>query len=213
MQQPGPDSWHPNPAFLFQVGAGPLWDVGPYYLTALVQLFGPVATVAGAGSIARPTRVIGSGGLAGQSFEVTTPSHVGALLRFADGGSAQTIHSFDSALIRVLLEVSGSEGTLIVPDPNGFDGEIHVQRRGAKAPELLETTVATAGRGTGVLEMARAIRAGRPHRATGALAFHIVDVMASVTDSIDTGAFVEVQSTVEVAPILPDDWDVTAATL
>jgi hypothetical protein len=70
-----------------------------------------------------------------------------------------------------------------------------------------------AQRGTGVLEMARAIRAGRPHRATGALAFHIVDVMASITDSIDTGAFVDVKSTVEVAAILPDDWDVTAATL
>jgi len=213
MQQPGPDSWHPNPAFLFQVGAGPLWDVGPYYLTALVQLLGPVALVGGAGSIARPTRTIGSGPLAGQSFEVTTPSHVAALLRFADGGSAQTIHSFDSALIRVLLEVSGSEGTLIVPDPNGCDGRIRVQRRWAKAPEVLETTVASAGRGIGVLEMARAIRAGRPHRADGALAFHVLDTMAAILESAVSGAVVPVESRTERAEPLPVDWDPEAATL
>jgi predicted dehydrogenase len=213
MQQPGPDSWHPNPAFLFQVGAGPLWDVGPYYLTALVQLLGPVVSVTGAGSIARPTRIIGSGALAGQSFEVTTPSHVAALLRFAAGGSAQTIHSFDSALIRVLLEVSGSEGTLIVPDPNEFDGEIRVQRRGAKAPELLETTVASTGRGTGVLEMARAIRAGRPHRADGALAYHVLDTMAGILESAESGAVVPIESRADRAEPLPVDWDPEAATL
>jgi predicted dehydrogenase len=213
MQQPGPDSWHPNPAFLFQVGAGPLWDVGPYYLAALVQLLGPVASVAGAGSIARPTRVVGSGALAGQPFEVTTPSHVGALLRFAGGGSAQTIHSFDSALIRALLEVSGSEGTLILPDPNGFDGEIRVQRRGSKEPEVLETTVASASRGTGVLEMARAIRTGRPHRADGALAFHVLDTMQAIADAIDERAFVDVGSRVAPAEPLPADWDPFALTL
>jgi predicted dehydrogenase len=213
MQQPGPDSWHPNPAFLFQVGAGPLWDVGPYYLTALGQLLGPVASVAGAGSIARPTRVVGSGPLAGQSFEVTTPSHVGALLRFAGGGSAQTIHTFDSALIRVLLEVTGSEGTLILPDPNRFDGEIRVVRRDKREPELLETTVASATRGTGVLEMARAIRAGRPHRADGALAFHVLDTMAAILESAESGSAVPVESRTGRAEPLPVDWDPEAATL
>jgi predicted dehydrogenase len=212
MQSPGPESWHPNPAF--QEGAGPLWDIGPYYLTTLVQLFGPVAAVAGLGSKSREKRTIGSGPLAGTDFDVTVPTHVSALAKFESGQSSQSIFSFDSPLPRAgFVEITGSEATLAVPDPNAFAGEIKIRRRGAADWETLATTTATAERGTGVLDMARAIRENRPHRATGALAFHIVDVMASITQSIDTGAFVDVTSTVEVAAILPDDWDVHAATL
>jgi predicted dehydrogenase len=111
------------------------------------------------------------------------------------------------------VEITGSEATLAVPDPNRFDGEIKIRRAGAEDWESLVTTEASAERGSGVLEMARAIREDRPHRATGALAFHVVDVMASITESIDTGAFVDVTSTVEVPAVLPDDWDVHAATL
>ncbi|WP_433163017.1 Gfo/Idh/MocA family protein [Kribbella sp. CA-247076] len=214
MQSPGPESWHPNPAFLFQEGAGPLWDIGPYYLTTLVQLFGPVAAVAGLGSKSRDKRTIGSGPLAGTDFDVTVPTHVSAIARFESGQSAQSIFSFDSPLSRAgFVEITGSEATLAVPDPNRFDGEIKLRRRDADDWETVATTEATAERGTGVLDMARAIRENRPHRATGALAFHIVDVMASITESIDTGAFVDVDSTVEVAAILPDGWDVNASTL
>jgi len=214
MQSPGPESWHPNPAFLFQEGAGPLWDIGPYYLTTLVQLFGPVAAVAGLGSKSREKRTIGSGPLAGTEFDVTVPTHVSAIARFESGQSSQSIFSFDSPLPRAgFVEVTGSEATLAVPDPNAFDGEIKIRRRGADDWETVAKTKATAERGTGVLDMARAIREDRPHRATGALAFHVVDVMASITESIDTGAFVDVDSTVEVTAILPDDWDVHAATL
>ena len=214
MQSPGPESWHPNPAFQFQEGAGPLFDIGPYYLTALVQTFGPVAAVAGLGSKSRDKRVIGSGPLQGTEFAVTVPTHVSAIARFESGQSSQSIFSFDSPLPRQgFVEITGSEATLAMPDPNRFDGEIKVRRRGAEDWETVASTQASAERGTGVLDMARAIRADRPHRATGALAFHVVDVMASITDSIDTGAFVDVTSTVEVPEILPDDWDVHAATL
>ncbi|WP_350280568.1 Gfo/Idh/MocA family oxidoreductase [Kribbella sp. HUAS MG21] len=213
-QSPGPESWHPNPAFLFQEGAGPLWDIGPYYLTTLVQLLGPVAAVAGIGSKSKDKRTIGSGPLAGTDFDVTVPTHVSTIAKFESGQSSQSIFSFDSPLPRGgFVEITGSDATLAVPDPNAFDGAIKIRRRGAEDWETVAETKAVAQRGTGVLEMARAIRADRPHRATGSLAFHIVDVMASITDSIDTGQFVDVKSTVEVAPILPDDWDVTAATL
>jgi predicted dehydrogenase len=213
-QSPGPESWHPNPAFLFQEGAGPLWDIGPYYLTTLVQLLGPVAAVAGIGSKSKEKRTIGSGPLAGTDFDVTVPTHVSTIAKFESGQSSQSIFSFDSPLPRGgFVEITGTDATLAVPDPNGFDGAIKIRRRGAEDWETVAETKAVAQRGTGVLDMARAIRADRPHRATGALAFHIVDVMASITDSIDTGAFVDVKSTVEVAAILPDDWDVTAATL
>jgi predicted dehydrogenase len=214
MQSPGPESWHPNPAFLFQEGAGPLFDIGPYYLTALVQTFGPVAAVAGLGSRSRDKRVIGSGPLQGTEFAVTVPTHVSAIARFESGQSSQSIFSFDSPLPRQgFVEITGSEATLAMPDPNRFDGEIKIRRRGAEDWETVASTQASAERGTGVLDMARAIRADRPHRATGALAFHVVDVMASITESIDTGAFVDVTSTVEVPEILPGDWDVHAATL
>src|SRR5262245_46908042 len=125
-QSPGPENWHPNPAFLFQAGAGPLFDLGPYYLTALVQLLGPVARVAAAGSIARPQRVIGSGPKAGQRFDVTVPTHVAALLGFESGTFAQAVFSFDSPESRALLEVTGTEASMTLSDPNEFDGEIVV---------------------------------------------------------------------------------------
>jgi predicted dehydrogenase len=213
LQSPGPDAWHPNPAFLFQEGAGPLFDLGPYYLTALVQAFGPVARVGALGSTARPVRVVGAGPRKGETFEVTTPSHVGAMLEFDSGQSAQTIFSFDSALPRILLEITGSDATMILPDPNGFDGDVRVRRRGAKAAEMVASTTRRSTRGTGVLEMARAIREDRPHRADGALAFHVLDVMASIGDSIESGDFVDVMSRVSRAPLLDHDWDPGAATL
>jgi predicted dehydrogenase len=213
LQSPGPDSWHPNPAFLFQTGGGPLFDIGPYYLTALVQLFGPIDSVAAAASTAHDRRVIGSGPHAGEVFDVTESSHVGALLRFSGGHSAQVIFSFDSAVSRILLEVNGRDATMILPDPNEFDGDIEIRRAGAGAVDTVQQTEARSTRGTGVLEMARAIREGRPHRADGALAYHVLDVMVAIGEAAESGAAVDVESTVAVPELLPDDWDPVASTL
>ena len=213
LQSPGPDSWHPNPAFLFQAGGGPLFDIGPYYLTALVQTLGPIGSVAAVASKAHDRRLIGSGPKAGESFEVTMPSHVGALIRFAGGQSAQVIFSFDSALSRILLEVTGRDATMILPDPNEFDGDVGIRRRGSASTEVLARTEARATRGTGVLDMARAIRADRPHRADGALAYHVLDVMVAIGEAAGSGAFVPVESTVAIAELLPDEWDPHAATI
>jgi len=126
LQLPGPESWHPNPAFLYAAGAGPLFDLGPYYFTAIVQVFGSVSSVAALGSKARERRVIGSGPKAGEEFDVTVPSHVSALAQFESGQSAQAMFSFDSALPRTLLEVNGTEATMLFPDPNFFDGKIAI---------------------------------------------------------------------------------------
>jgi predicted dehydrogenase len=214
MQSPGPESWHPNPAFLFQTGAGPLFDIGPYYLTALVQAFGPVASVAAIGSRSREQRVIGSGPRAGESFDVTVPTHVSAIARFRSGQSSQSTFSFDSPLDRHgFVEITGTDATLALPDPNTFDGDVKIRRRDSEDWEVLTSTTASSTRGTGVLEMARAVRAGRPHRVQGALAHHVVDVMVSIAESAETGAFVPVTSTVEAAAPLPDDWDPFAATV
>jgi len=211
MQSPGPESWHPNPDFLFQEGAGPLFDIGPYYLTALVQLFGPVARVAAVASKSRETRVIGSGPRAGEEFAVTVPTHVSALYQFESGQTAQAIFSFDSKLGRTLFEVAGVDGTVEVPDPNTFTGELRIH--GADGEETVASTGSTSSRGTGVVELARAIRAGVPERASGEQAFHVLDVMVATIEAGESGVPVEVASTVQVAPALPADWDPRAATL
>jgi predicted dehydrogenase len=207
LQLPGPELWHPNPAFLYAAGAGPLFDLGPYYLTALVQVFGPMSSVAALGSKARERRVIGSGPKAGEEFDVTVPSHVSALVQYESGQSAQAMFSFDSALPRMLLEVNGTEATMLFPDPNYFDGKINIRKRGGEDWETVATTTASAARGTGVLDMARAIREGRPHRAQGALGFHVLDTMIAIAESVESRAFVEVESSVDKPLLLPEDWD------
>jgi predicted dehydrogenase len=213
MQQPGPEAWHPNPAFLFQEGAGPLFDIGPYYITSLVQLFGAVERVAASGSKSRETRVIGSGPKAGEVFDVTVPTHVSSSLQFGGGKSATSIYSFDSPARRILLELTGTEATLGLPDPNMFDGELLIKTRDDEEWRVLETTVATSSRGTGVLDLARAIREGRPHRASGELGRHVLDTMVSTAEAVDSRGYVEVTSAVEPAELLPTDWDPMAATL
>lgn len=211
-QVAGPESWHPNPDFLYAKGGGPLFDMGPYYLTTLVQNLGPVLRVAATASTAREVRVIGSGPRAGEEFPVEVPTHVSALLQFASGASAQCVFSFQSHLSRAgFVEIAGTEGTLVFPDPNTFDGELVLWGDGDE-PERIET-VKVAERGTGVVDLARAIRAGVPERASGELAFHVLDIMVSIIEAAESGSFVELASTVSVQPPLPADWDPRAATL
>lgn len=214
MQTPGPESWHPSPEFLFQYGAGPLWDIGPYYITSLVQLFGPVNRVAAASRKGRAERVIGSGPKAGTAFAVEVPTHTTALIEFEGGQVSTTVLSFDSPLSRHgFVEITGSEATLRAPDPNNFDGVLRVRKAGADDWEELPSTGTTLGRGLGVLEMARALRNGVPHRASGELAFHVVDAMSAIGESGERGEFVTVNSTCTAPEPLPADWDPRDATL
>ena len=213
LQSPGPESWHPDPAFLFQYGAGPLFDIGPYYLTALTQFFGPARKVAATASKARETRTIGSGPKAGEVFDVTVPSQYSALVQYESGQSATMIYSFDSAQTRTLLEITGTEGTMLVPDPNMFEGEIAVRRFGEDDFTVVAETTAQSSRGTGALDIARAIREGRPHRAQGTQAFHVLDTMVAIAESGERGEFVSVDSTFEKPALLPEDWDPKAATV
>ena len=213
-QTPGPESWHPNPAFLFAHGAGPLFDMGPYYITALVQAFGSVRRVAAVGSKAKETRVVGSGPKAGEEFPVEVPTHVSAMLQFESGASSHSVFSFESPRLRMgFVEITGTEGTLEVPDPNYFDGDLKLWRPGAEEPETIPATGPANGRGMGVLDMARSLRAGVPHRAQGALAYHVVDTLVSIAESAETGTFVGVDSSAVTSQALPEDWDPMAATL
>jgi predicted dehydrogenase len=213
MQSPGPESWHPNPEFLFDIGGGPLFDIGPYYLTALVHVFGPVRRVSATSSRSHATRVIGSGPRAGTQFPVNVPTAHSALLEFTGGASAVALFSFESHLVRAgLLEVTGTAGTLALPDPNGFDGPSRLWRDGGE-PDVIDAVGAEYGRGAGVLDLARAIRTGTDERASAAVAFHVLDVMAAITEAAASGTAVEPQSTATPPDTLPHQWDPAARTL
>ena len=213
-QTPGPERWHPAPEFLFQQGGGPLLDMGPYYLTVLVQVFGAIRRVTATANRARDTRVIGSGPRAGTEFPVIVPTSVTALVEFDRGGSAQLVLSFDSALQRTgFVEVTGTRGTAVLPDPNRFDGSTTLHLPNRSEPETLTAQGHDAERGTGVLELARAIRSGAAERASGALAHHVLDAMLAIDESAAKGRTVDVASTVEAPPALPENWDPRATTL
>ncbi|WP_417233280.1 Gfo/Idh/MocA family protein [Arthrobacter sp.] len=210
-QVPGPESWHPSPEFLFAKGAGPLFDVGPYYLTTLIQVFGPIRRVAALSSQARSSRTIGSGPKAGTDFPVEVPTHISALIDFESGASAQSVFSFDSKLPRAgFVEIAGAEGTAVFPDPNMFDGETTIHNSEGE-PRVVEATGSFFTRGTGVAELAQAIREGRPERVPGDLAFHVLDVMASLVEAADAGTFVDVTSTVQISAPLDAEWDPSRA--
>lgn len=213
-QTNGPEAWHPNPDFLFAPGGGPLFDVGPYYLTTMVQIFGAVTEVAAIGSRCRDQRTIGSGPRAGESFNVNVPTNVSVLLRFASGASAQGVLSFDSPLPRQgFVEVTGTDATVAFPDPNAFGGAVRVWPSGADDWEATEVGPAKASRGIGVLEMARAIRSGEPHRASGELMNHVLDIMCAAEEAIVEERYVPVTSKVDRAAPLPGGWDPFVATL
>lgn len=221
MQYIGPDTFHPNPEFLFSRGAGPLFDIGPYYLTALVHLFGSVQSVAAVGSRSRATRTIQAGDRAGTTFDVQVPTHVSAIAKFADGGVSQSVFSFDSPLTRMgYVEVTGSEGTMIIPDPNLFTGDVKITRAPAFAAigedprwESVPVTGAYAERGLGVLDLARASRTGGRPLASGELGFHVLDTLVAIDEAITEDRVVPVHSRVDRVPLVADDHDPFAATL
>jgi predicted dehydrogenase len=212
-QAPGPEVWHPSPEFLFAKGAGPLMDMGPYYLSTLVSIFGAVKRVTGTGSKSRATRVIATGPKAGTEFPVEVPTHVSALIEFESGASAQSTFSFESGMLRMgFVEINGTEGTISLPDPNMFDGQNKLLSGVIDVKEV-PLTGKTYGRGTGVLEMAQAIREGRQVRIPGEIAFHVLDIMLSINEAIETKSWVEVKSTLPEIKPLPADWDPMVATL
>jgi len=213
MQYAGPHRWHPNPDFLYLAGAGPLFDMGPYYLTALSQTFGAVTRVAARGASAGPTRTIGTGPRAGEEIAVAVPTYVAALYDFADGGVAQATLSFDSPLRRTgIVEIAGTEATIVAPDPNRFTGAVLIDR-GGEEPQTIPVSGVEGGRGIGAVDMARAIRAAGRHRATGRLALHVLDAMLATAASAERAAFVTVASRFDPIPALPAGWDPTERTL
>ena len=213
LQGPGPQSWHPDPDFLFAPGGGPLFDLGPYYLSVLATLFGPASRVAAVGRRPRESRLIGAGPRAGTAFAVAVPTYVAALAEYEAGQAASLLFSWDSPLSRSgFVEITGTEATLAVPDPNQFDGDLRLRRADDEDWTVIPALGAMAGRGSGVVDMVRAIRAGTGHRATGEMALHVLEMMTAIERSAASAAFEPVDSRFAVPAPLETGWDPHAAT-
>ena len=206
MMSHGHEHWHPSPEFYYQKGGGPMFDMGPYYLTALVALLGPVARVPGATRTTFAERTITSQPKYGQKIQVETPTHVVGLLDFAQGAVATIITTFDvwsAELPRI--EIYGTQGTLSVPDPNTFGGPVRVRRAGSSEWQEIPIPFhyTTNSRGIGVADMAHAQRSGRAHRASGDLAFHVLEIMEAIHVASEQGQHLHLASTVERPAAFP----------
>lgn len=205
----GHEHWHPSPEFYYQAGGGPVLDMGPYYLHALIHLLGPVKAVAGMASIGFPEREILSEPKRGQKIKVEVPTHVLGLLQFANGVTGSLSMSFDvkAASTKPIIEIYGETGTLMVPDPNNASGEVYICQAGKTEPQNLPLTHAyTEGaRGLGVSEMMAAIAANRPHRANESIAYHAMEIMEAIHQSAKSGQQIRLKSTTMRPEAMPED--------
>ena len=207
MMCPGHERWHPNPAFYYQVGGGPMLDMGPYYVTALVSLLGPVRRVSGMTQKSFPRRTITSEPRRGEEIPVEVPTHYSTSLEFTAGVMGTLVMSFDTHPYPLPnLVIYGSEGSLRVPDPNTFDGAVEISRRGESEFTVVPTRHALGrARGSGVADLAAALRSGRPHRADGKLAHHVVEILEAAERSHEESRHIELTSTCARPAPIPVD--------
>ncbi|MCL2748341.1 MAG: Gfo/Idh/MocA family oxidoreductase [Oscillospiraceae bacterium] len=203
MRGHGHETWHPDPAFYYKVGGGPMFDMGPYYLTALINLIGPVKSVAGSTRITFPTRTITSEPKYGTIVDVEVPTHVVGIMNFCSGAIGTITTSFDVYdSLPVWIEIFGSRGTLRVPDPNGFGGPIHMLRAGSREWETVPVAFGYQqnSRGLGVADLCAAINEGRNLRGNFDQTFHVLDLMCGFHDASNQGKTIELQSKFERMP-------------
>lgn len=208
MQCHGHESWHPNAGFYYQKGGGPMFDMGPYYLTALIALLGPVRRVTGATKMSFPERTLGAGPKKGSKVKVEVPTHIAGVLDFHSGAVATIVTSFDVWRSSYPpIEIHGTEGSLGVPDPNTWGGPVRLYKPGAKEWTDVPLThgYAENSRGLGVAGMACALTSGGAHRASGELAYHVLDLMHAFHDAADSGKHVKVASTCERPAAVPQN--------
>ncbi|NUP49973.1 MAG: Gfo/Idh/MocA family oxidoreductase [Catenulispora sp.] len=204
----GHENWHPNPEFYYLPGGGPLLDMGPYYLSALIHLLGPVKSVSGAASRPRPVRTIRTGARAGTTFQTSVDTHITGILEHESGALTTLIMSFEMLGTQASnIEIHGTAGSLIVPDPNNFDGECRVRQPGDGDWRALAPSAGFVGsaRGYGLAEMAEAMHEGRPHRASAEVAYHVLDCSATLLAAADKRTTLEVRSRCEVPPLVELD--------
>ena len=204
MMSPGPESWHPNPGFYYQPGGGPLFDMGPYYLTALVHVLGPVRRVAAITARGRDERLATSEARAGEIIDVDVDTHTAGTLEFHNGCVVTVVMSFDVRLhSNRFIEIHGVDASLSSPDPNGFGGLVRVSN-GREWEERPLTHGYTANmRSIGLADMCMGIRTNRPHRCDGELAQHVLEIMAAFGESSVEGRHVTIASRPERPNPLP----------
>ena len=200
----GHESWHPAPEFYYDAGGGPMLDMGPYYLTALVNLLGPITRVSGSARTTRTERLITSQPQCGKIMQVKALTHYATVLDFAQGAICSMIMSFDSKAAQLpRIEIYGTEGTLSVPDPNTFGGPVRINRGKEWLDVPLTHGYTENSRSIGVADMANAIRSGRPHRASGELALHVLDAMEAAAEASAKGKAITLTSTCARPSALP----------
>ena len=198
----GHEHWHPSPEFYYKTGGGPMFDMGPYYLTALVSMIGCVKSVSGMTEKSFSERTITSKPKFGQKIEVEVPTHVNGLLRFQNGAIGNIITSFDvwgSSLPRI--EVYGTRGSIIAPDPNTFGGEVMLKQYFDKDFNLYPLTgiYSENSRGIGLSDMANCIIEGRcNNRASGNLGLHVLEIMEAIHKSSDEKREIDLISSCEI---------------
>lgn len=196
----GPEWWHPNPDLFYKRGAGPMLDMGPYYLTALIQMLGPASSITASAKSPRPQRTIWSKPRRGELIDVEVPTTVSSLVDFACGVTATLVTSFDVMASRYRnIEIYGTEATLSIPDPNTFGGPVQI--RGIRDQEWRDIEVLTPNipqqRGIGLADMLSAQRNNRAHRANSQLALHVLELMTGAVTSSERGARVDLTTTCE----------------
>ncbi|HTI01110.1 MAG TPA: Gfo/Idh/MocA family oxidoreductase [Acidisoma sp.] len=204
MMIPGHEHWHPNPDFYYQRGGGPMLDVGPYYVTNLITLLGPVRSVFGTEKITRAQRPVLSEPRRGDIIKVEVPTHTTGVMEFENGATVTIVTSFDIVKHRHnQVELYGLDGSLVTPDPNNFSGPVELYKRGEEAWERVpddhpydRPTHDYAGglRGLGAAEMAHALQHGRPHRVSAELAMHALDVMTGFQRSAESGRTIAIET-------------------
>jgi predicted dehydrogenase len=201
----GQETWHPNPDIFFADGAGPLLDMGPYYVSAIVALLGPVRRVAGFASTRTRERTIEIGPRTGERFTAATPTHTSATMQLESGVTANLVASFEATDQYVCdLEIHGTEGALSLPDPNAFAGPLRVRRGHADWEEVpVASRNGRDARGIGLHELVEAIAAGRPPRASGRFGLHVVEVARGILRSADEGRTIEIESRVDQPEAMP----------
>jgi predicted dehydrogenase len=204
---PGHERWHPAPEFYYKPGGGPVLDMGPYYITALVTLLGSIRRVAGLTKVGRSPRVVGSGPLEGQEIEVEVPTHITGVLDFADGAAATLITSFDVWGHNCpRIEIYGTEGALSCPDPNTFGGPVRIKRGGDEWDDVeVDRPYTENSRCLGVADMAAAIESGRDHRCSGALATHVLDATLALYESSESGQYATLETAIQRPAPMPAD--------
>ncbi len=195
----GPDHWHPNPGFFYRAGAGPLHDMGPYYISHLVHHLGPVAELNATARMTWRERIIPRGPNVGKSIAVDVPTTVVSLLSFASGAEVSLTVSFDVwKHAHTPIELYGEKGTILGHDPNLFGGKVRWSAENGDWQTVRERRPYTANsRGIGLLDMALAIDQGRPHRCSEALALHVLEVMDKSLESAKGGRAIKLTTTCE----------------